>query len=74
MLGLATTTPGDAPGAFEPFAPILFKTPCNATGLSVARYESSEPLACRLACMGEEMPDVNHVERTRIFLKFIMLK
>lgn len=73
MLGLATTTPGNAPGAFEPFAPMLFSTPCSAAGLSDASHESSEPVACCLACIGEEMTDVNHVERTRIFLKLIML-
>lgn len=40
MLGLATTIPALAPGAFTPFEPMLFKIPCSAIGLSADKYSS----------------------------------
>ena len=42
LFGLATTIPELAPWAFPPFAPILFNTPSNAYGDSVANQLSKE--------------------------------
>jgi hypothetical protein len=45
LLGLATTTPSLIPSENAPLAPMLFKMPCRATGVSFDRNESSEPVA-----------------------------
>lgn len=45
LLGLATTTPSLMPSENAPLAPMLFKTPCKATGVSFDRNESNDPVA-----------------------------
>jgi hypothetical protein len=40
-----------APGALEPDDPMLFRTPCRATGLSDANQDVSDPVA--LASSGD---------------------
>lgn len=66
LLGLATTIPGEAPEAFEPDAPILFKTPCLAVESSVESHVSSDD--CLLST-GDEVTAVSDAASSKIFLR-----
>ena len=62
--GLATTMPALAPGALDPVDPILFSTPCSATGLSLAIKLAREPVP-RLDSLEGSVGRARHDERHR---------
>ena len=56
--------PALAPGALDPVDPILFSTPCSATGLSLAMKFASEPVP-RLDSLEGSVGRARHDERHR---------
>ena len=64
LLGLATTIPFFAPDTLEPVDPILFKTPCIATGLSDVSHDDSAPVARGLFWTGEAKDEVREATKS----------